>query len=511
MMKRIGKPVSWHGVLLAGGYLTWMIQSLMGKSDPQIDYLAILNRPVLEAAEDDKGWAIYRDLWIKHRFCDRDGFDVQMFFLADDSPSPRRRIVRPSDREAWQLATERLVELADLLEGFRVGGIRPSFGLLLVTHQSNFAPADFSAIYPALDYEKFRADHQAIENNKDLGTLIEVPLHHIQVMQTAAQLLIADTRWAIEQGDSERATRNVEAVLGISVQVAESKLMVCSLTGFLINAMALDLIDECLATRANFSKPQLARLYRAVDQIRIDDMIDIEGEQMLFLDVVQKTYTDNEDGDGRMTAAGLDYWTQIGGLAPTSSRRFASRKRLTEKADELFERLDQCLESLGDDDSIKAIEQELAELPTSFTPLKLLFPNAFTIQHATIRAKMSVDSARAALAVIRFQDDHGRWPDSLDQVVGDLLPAVPRDLLDGQPLRYQRRGEGFRIYSVGVNRVDDGGQAVMLGEDGGFLADPRHEGSQEDLWRLPTTDYNLNENYPGDWILWPRNRGREKL
>ncbi len=60
------------------------------------------------------------------------------------------------------------------------------------------------------------------------------------------------------------------------------------------------------------------------------------------------------------------------------------------------------------------------------------------------------------------------------------------------------------IYSVGVNRVDDGGQAVMIREDGEFLAEQSHEGNQEDLASLPTADYNLNEKYPGDWILWPR-------
>jgi len=158
MKKRVINAVLWQGVLLASGHLMLMILFFTGKSDPNIDYLAILNRPVLEATEEDKGWTIYRDLWIKHRFCEG-GFDNQVFFRPDQYGNPTNQVVSPSDGEAWQVAIQRLDEIEDLLEGFRVGGIRPSFGLPLVTHQSEYAPADFRAIYPTLDYQKCLSEY----------------------------------------------------------------------------------------------------------------------------------------------------------------------------------------------------------------------------------------------------------------------------------------------------------------------------------------------------------------
>jgi hypothetical protein len=40
----------------------------------------------------------------------------------------------------------------------------------------------------------------------------------------------------------------------------------------------------------------------------------------------------------------------------------------------------------------------------------------------------------------------------------DLLPSVPIDCMDGQPLRYRPNADGtFLLYSVGENGVDDGG------------------------------------------------------
>ena len=39
-----------------------------------------------------------------------------------------------------------------------------------------------------------------------------------------------------------------------------------------------------------------------------------------------------------------------------------------------------------------------------------------------------------------------------------FLTDMPRDFMDGQPLRYRRNEDGaFTLYSVGQNCLDDGG------------------------------------------------------
>jgi hypothetical protein len=65
--------------------------------------------------------------------------------------------------------------------------------------------------------------------------------------------------------------------------------------------------------------------------------------------------------------------------------------------------------------------------------------------------------AIAALAVERYRLRHGRWPESLDALVPDLLRAVPMDPFDGKPLRYRRNAEEVAVYSVGPDGKDDGG------------------------------------------------------
>ncbi len=58
-----------------------------------------------------------------------------------------------------------------------------------------------------------------------------------------------------------------------------------------------------------------------------------------------------------------------------------------------------------------------------------------------------------AVAVERFRLAEGRIPDAAAEVVPRFLPAVPLDV-DGQPLRFQKKGAGFLIYSVGADGVD---------------------------------------------------------
>ena len=61
----------------------------------------------------------------------------------------------------------------------------------------------------------------------------------------------------------------------------------------------------------------------------------------------------------------------------------------------------------------------------------------------------------------RWRDTHGSYPDTLAQVAAE--GPLPRDPMTGADLLYRREGQGFVLYSVGLNRQDDGGQDVVIG------------------------------------------------
>jgi hypothetical protein len=70
-------------------------------------------------------------------------------------------------------------------------------------------------------------------------------------------------------------------------------------------------------------------------------------------------------------------------------------------------------------------------------------------------------AARVALAIERFRPTNGgALPERLGQLVPAYLEAIPDDPFDGQPLRFVKQPVGYTVYSVGVDREDNGGREV---------------------------------------------------
>ncbi|OQB96351.1 MAG: Bacterial type II secretion system protein G [Candidatus Hydrogenedentes bacterium ADurb.Bin101] len=81
------------------------------------------------------------------------------------------------------------------------------------------------------------------------------------------------------------------------------------------------------------------------------------------------------------------------------------------------------------------------------------------------------DQARAslgatAMALGRYRLAEGQFPETLQALVPEYLAAVPEDPIDLQPLRYRRDEEGYVVYSIGTNGVDDGGLASDVINEG---------------------------------------------
>ena len=64
-------------------------------------------------------------------------------------------------------------------------------------------------------------------------------------------------------------------------------------------------------------------------------------------------------------------------------------------------------------------------------------------------------------ALERFRKAEGRYSGKLEVLAPRFVEKIPRDVMNGQPLKYERRGEGgFALYSVGWDQTDDGGSVA---------------------------------------------------
>jgi len=63
------------------------------------------------------------------------------------------------------------------------------------------------------------------------------------------------------------------------------------------------------------------------------------------------------------------------------------------------------------------------------------------------------------IALERYRLRYGKSPERLDQLVPEFLPEVPRDICDGQPLRYQILPDGgVHVWSIWPSCKDEGGK-----------------------------------------------------
>ncbi len=93
----------------------------------------------------------------------------------------------------------------------------------------------------------------------------------------------------------------------------------------------------------------------------------------------------------------------------------------------------------------------------------MLLPTlAKSVEKAAVN-QAGLRAATAGCAVERHRLAHGnKLPASLDELVPAFLDAVPLDPFDGKPLRYRATNDTYVVYSVGADRVDDGGEPLRI-------------------------------------------------
>ena len=531
----------WVGSFSIAGFLGLSLFFYLGKPQPKVDYLPAFNADLSEVAESDKAWPIYRGPWAKYQFCEGKNPFLDINIRQEGTPDDWRLIL-PSDGEAWEKGIEQLRDAADLLEAFRVGGAKPALGLELKARMDDYSEEDAKALFPLFMAQTYKETRNQQTPDPLDGALVSVLLPHVQTMRHAARILTVDTRWALEQGDGERATRNIEATFGFARQVSEHNCLISGLVAIAIQAIGCDMVDESLAQHfSQFSDSQLERLQVAVTRDRPTEYISLVGERAFVHDTIQRIYTDDGNGDGRITPDGLqlmEHYIQMtrtelneyGDLqktltrvakqvaAPFSLVMLASRKNLTDRADMLYDLLDQHFHSPFYADDFAEVEKEFAKLDDSFRLLKDLLPGFSQTRKAMFRGIANQEATAAGIAILRFQRKHGKLPKSLDELVGEYLKAVPKDQMNGAPLNYLIVDEpqssnnnppssadvGFRIYSVGLDGDDDHAVPIQVNADGSEPAAVSSEDVSLRAMKASEFNFGFTSHLDGDWVLWPR-------
>lgn len=442
------------------------------------DYIAKLNEPILKTPRDQWAWPIYREAAI---------------VLEEDYPDADW----PSE-PGWEETVEWLQRHEKAIQAIHAGAAKPALGVPLSFERT---------VDNALDPKQ-----EAPRGGPLAQTVINVQLPYLHPMRTLAKTLSRDVALAVQNGDAKRIEEDTIALLNISDQLAKRDVLVTDLVAIGIRALSLKAIGHVLETKPDLlSDDLLKRLSERLGKQRVaGDLLSFRGERYAFYDVVQRIYSDDGKGEGRLVLGMPDIRGSLtfGVLEleePAPEREAlrllvglgsmlvaAPRSEVVREYDAIMDLHDARLQQNRRDLKGNPAEQRVRELKEQqwlrHMLIAVMVPSLDRAATAAERIIGQQEGLRVAIALEQYHRKHNAYPDKLDALVPGFLDSIPADRIDGKPLRYRLSDGKQIIYSVGADRDDDAGKM------------PMREGKP-----APTLAAEWDERKPadGDWVLFP--------
>lgn len=367
--------------------------------------------------------------------------------------------------------------------------------------------------------ERRRASPESIQAVRNTATNEQLPenpdaigilLPALGRIRGIASDLKFDNVVARQEDDAERVAANIHALFGIADQLGREETLIGQLVGYAILHMGVDEVKTTLIeTPSLLSDAHLSSIAHAMTvSIEPGELtIDFSGERFFMEDLLQRVYTDDGTGDGRLTDEGMDYLMKIAtmnGESPLPSRRDAVTGHavgpvfaqvLAGRRDMLREYnrvLDLTITDASRPMHVRMTDRNRDEIErlvhdnvwsARYLPLKLLLPAIGRAQWAGQRVSLEREAAATVIACEIHRRRTGAWPRSLGEVPRALLPRVPIDPFTGREILCRIVNGVPTLYSTGNDQDDDGAARVMGGDPG----------------RVQSISVILD----GDWLLWP--------
>lgn len=491
--KRRNRPPSWQ-VLRVTSWLTaalfvfyggFAIYFFAGRPSPRINYIARVNQTIEKTPLEDRAWPIYRRALLGFGHISR-----------ASSPAPKFD-TQPGMRE-WPRLLETVTRHQEELEWIRQGAAKSALGFLLgakgPVHDAELWPDQKSPAVGALAGQE--------------SAIVELPA--LQTLRDLAGLLRADAALARQARDGKRLLRDLNSILGLSHQVGENAPLLCGLVSLSIYDSALDQIELTLRQDPTLIENDdwIALAHRLSGPRVAADLITVDMERMAFQDRLQRSFTDDGSGNGRLTPQGVKYFAWVSpserksawidtAFQPVAGLVVPSRQTLATLYARFTDRAATNLKLPMRDADWRAVQDELKttgvlESRRAIGPV----PDYRRVQETVERSLGRRDGLLVGIALEVFRREHGKYPESLSDLVPQLLPEVPADRITGEPVRFRIVNSQPLVYSTGADRKDDGGRPARAknAQTGRYLA----ESQIAAVW-----DAAPDSTPDGDWVLYP--------
>lgn len=329
-----------------------------------------------------------------------------------------------------------------------------------------------------------------LEAPSSSGSASSALLLTLQPTQDLSNLLILRAMLSLGEGQTEKARADLIACMRLGRLMTQSSTMYEHVSGRSTEMLAFN------ATLAWIADPKvtageietLQRELSALPSPRpLADKLD-RGERFLYLDLLLgaahhglrrlETYPGNPHLKSKagnalvdILVSGLDYdvalkdanrWFDRLAAAARLDSYSAQKAALTELHRELIN----LRKDLTVNPEARLLQQRRASALSDLARA-LLTPDYLSAFAEDAMAEQAHRNLRVAAALALHYRATGQYPDDLTALVPNYLPAVPLDLFSSKPLIYKRMGDGYLLYSVGPNEIDDGGKSAEYRDEMG--------------------------------------------
>ncbi len=299
----------------------------------------------------------------------------------------------------------------------------------------------------------------------DLQAGMAMPFHHFSALQGAAVFFKMRMRANLALGDSAAAGEDFRDGLQAYRAIVEEPTLISGLVRISVLSILVAGVGDGLRDRA-WADVDLQKIESELAAIRIwDDYRLALGSERS----VGNGFAESLIASPRSRRAGL-FTPLTPGSFPTAfttavaliPRRLIRDNQLRHNQyfDELLARADRGGSAVIEKEPPPSDPAHITD-PVGqmyFYLFRISAPVFRRVGEAYASAAVRIDQARLACALERHRLLHGAYPETLDTLTPHFLPSLPLDPWSGAPYHYHRTEAGsFLLYSVGENRVDDGG------------------------------------------------------
>ncbi len=303
---------------------------------------------------------------------------------------------------------------------------------------------------------------------------ISTLIPNIQDARGTANVLGYDVLYRAQSGDLDGAIVSCRAILNNGRSISDEPMLIPQLVRMAIRAIAVTNAERTIG-QGTPSSDGLAALQRAMEEEAEEPLLvpALRGERGgmdQFMQTLQDGSTSVKQMQGLLNGgprrnggwAGEEIMLYLPGSATNN------RAALLEEMNKLIE-----IYKLPPEEQVEPLKQLKATQSKAPLLVRELMPATEKIAEAERRTRGLLRCASAGLAVERYRQKYGHWPEKLDDLKDEFLRAVPLDPYDNRPLRYRNDGEGVVVWCLGMDRKDDGGDRATLntykeGTDVGF-------------------------------------------